>query len=315
MARREGSIQYIMCQNALEGITGNKEINRYKAKCKEFAGWIREEYGIKKPSVALERAPEIIQAWEKHLEEKGYSPWTIHTYLAPICKGLNVPMGAIEKPKRTSDRITRGRDAEANPQGRREATMERYKPLVDVQNAVGLRRTELKKLRGRDLQRDESGYICVHTRGKNGKEQLQRVLPDDLPGVLAAFRDIEPNQLVFPEELMKNKINLHGLRADQGYRTYQYYKNRLEQEPEYRRQCQRELALRFREYVPSGHDYKRFTKEIMSNTPYKLRGANREKAERTGRPVEYNRLALMMVSVFHLSHWRLDVTVTNYILQ
>ena len=67
-------MQYLMCQNALEGITGNKEINRYKAKCKEFAGWIREEYGIKKPSEALARAPEIIQAWEKRLEEKGYSP-------------------------------------------------------------------------------------------------------------------------------------------------------------------------------------------------------------------------------------------------
>lgn len=40
-------------------------------------------------------------------------------------------------------------------------------------------------------------------------------------------------------------------------------------------------------------------------------GANKQgKAEAT--EARYNRLALMAVSVFHLSHWRLDVTVTNY---
>ena len=48
--------------------------------------------------------------------------------------------------------------------------------------------------------------------------------------------------------------------------------------------------------------------------PYKLRGENRQKAIEQGKETEYNRLALMMVSVFHLSHWRLDVTVTNYLI-
>lgn len=55
--------------------------------------------------------------------------------------------------------------------------------------------------------------------------------------------------------------------------------------------------------------------EAMTDSPYLLRGENREKAIRLGLPTEYNRLALMAVSVFHLSHWRLDVTVTNYLIQ
>ena len=42
-----------------------------------------------------------------------------------------------------------------------------------------------------------------------------------------------------------------------------------------------------------------------------MRGENRQKAIELGKKTEYNRLALMMVSVLHLSHWRLDVTVTN----
>ena len=47
---------------------------------------------------------------------------------------------------------------------------------------------------------------------------------------------------------------------------------------------------------------------------YRLRGRNRELAIAAGFPTEYDRLALMAVSIYHLSHWRNDVSVANYIL-
>ena len=46
----------------------------------------------------------------------------------------------------------------------------------------------------------------------------------------------------------------------------------------------------------------------------KLRGHNRKLAQQHGLPVWYDRLALLAVSIFHLSHWRHDVTVANYLL-
>ena len=312
---RERSVQYEMCQIALQGKTNDNTIKNYKRHIKDFAEWAKAEYGVNKPSEARERAVELVQAYEDHLEDAGKTPATIHGYLAPVCVGLGISLGDIQKPKRTADTIVRGRNPDANPQGRREAQMERYRPLMDLQRATGFRRAELGKLRGRDLVKDESGYLCIHVKGKHGKVQLQRILPVDLPGVMAAFDGVRPNQKVLSDELMHNKINLHAIRANQGYRTYLYYKDRLEKEPSYRHQCQLELAARFRAMAPEGHSTRRFIHDITSPTPYKLRSHNREKAERTGRPVEYNRLALMMVSVFHLSHWRLDVTVTNYILQ
>ena len=58
----------------------------------------------------------------------------------------------------------------------------------------------------------------------------------------------------------------------------------------------------------------RFLRDITNDAPYVLRGKNREKAVSQGKPVTYNRLAMMMVSVFHLSHWRLDVTSVNYLV-
>lgn len=45
---------------------------------------------------------------------------------------------------------------------------------------VGLRRAELKRLTDADLVTDESGELCVRVkRGKGGKMQLQRILPQD----------------------------------------------------------------------------------------------------------------------------------------
>lgn len=312
---RERSVQYEMCQIALQGKTNDNTIKNYKRHIKDFSAWIKTEYGINKPSEARSRAVELVQAYEVRLEDAGKTPATIHGYLAPVCVGLGISLGDIQKPKRTADTIVRGRNPEANPQGRREAQMERFKPLMDLQQATGFRRAELGRLRGRDLQKDESGYWCIHTKGKHGKEQLQRILPEDLPGVMAAFRDVKPNQKVLSEEIMKNKINLHAVRADQGYRTYKYYKEKLENEPGYRQQCQWELIARYKAYAPETHSMKKFVHEIYNETPYKLRGENKKKAIKEGKPIEYDRLALMMVSVFHLSHWRLDVTVTNYILQ
>ena len=47
---------------------------------------------------------------------------------------------------------------------------------------------------------------------------------------------------------------------------------------------------------------------------YWIRGANRRKAQENGLAVGYDRLAVMAVSVFHLSHWRCDVTIDHYLL-
>ncbi len=62
-----------------------------------------------------------------------------------------------------------------------------------------------------------------------------------------------------------------------------------------------------------GYERKLASEIIRRWNAYNL-GENKKLAIQKGLPTEYNRLALMAVSVFHLSHWRLDVTVSNYLL-
>ena len=113
---------------------------------------------------------------------------------------------------------------------------------------------------------------------------------------------------VFSRAELDNKIDLHHLRAVQAQRAYRYYEMRLRNEPEYRRQLEVEIKARWRKYN------KRRWKQREFEGLYKLRGTNRQLAQKLGKPTEYDRLAVMAVSVFHLSHWRNDVTVSNYLL-
>lgn len=309
------SIQHRLCSIALIGITDNHTITVYKRDCKHFASYCRQN-GVKTPEQLEKRKIEILQKYEASLENAGYKPATIHRYLSAPCKALNINMNQIDKPRRTADLISRGRDCEANSQGRREITQDRFSRLVTVQQATGYRRSELAKLRGRDLRVDESGYLCVYVHnGKGGKDQLQRILPQDINMVKKIFNDVKPNEKVFSHEEMNNKINLHAIRAEQARRAYSYYAERLKNEPAYKYMCQKELALRYKTmHTADRQTNKKFLHDIINDKPYILRGANREKAISQGKSVTYNRLAMMMVSVFHLSHWRLDVTSVNYLV-
>lgn len=152
---RYRSLQSIMLAEALKGITDNQTITAYKKDCKLFAAYCKEQ-GVKRPDQLQGKEKELLQGYEKQLEASGYSPATIHRRLAAPCKATNISMSEIEKPKRTSGKITRSRNEKANRQGKREIEDERYSRLVTFQRAVGIRRAELSRLTGADLVIDEN---------------------------------------------------------------------------------------------------------------------------------------------------------------
>ena len=308
------SIQSLMIASALKGITDNQTVTAYKKDCKLFAAYCKN-HGVKRPDQLQGREKELLQEYEKELEASGYSASTIHRRLAAPCKATGISLSEIEKPKRTSGKITRSRNEKANRQGKREIESEKYNRLVTFQKAVGIRRAELARLTATDLTEDESGYLCVNVaKGKGGKRQLQRILPEDEGTVIEIFQNADPGQKLFSKEEMQNKIDLHGLRREHAQRAYKYYADRLENEPEYKYELRKELAARYREFHCPGDSNKRFLHDIMNEEPYRLRGENRQKAIEQSKETECNRLALMAVSVLHLSHWRLDVSVTNYLI-
>ncbi len=321
MPRKGNSLKHDIFVAATKDVTNNTSRTSYKRSATRFSKWAKEN-NIKKIS---EISEEVLQQYHDDLKNdpKQYTPATIHTYLSPIAKAAGINLNRIKKQKRTSDQIVRGRQQEANAQGKKQELNSRFSRLMEFQKVVGIRRNELKNLNGQDLKIDEYGncYIFVK-RGKGGKKQMQYILPKNVELVKQTFSGIDVNEPVFTEEEMNNQINLHALRAQHARDSYFYYLNRIQQNPNIKQALKNLLITRWEEghqklkqESPKQYDRQRrnFIYDLKDEA-YILRGSNKIKAVASGIPIVYNRLALMAVSVLNLSHWRLSVTVTNYIL-
>ena len=290
-------------------ITRNRYVNNYF----KYIEFCRNQFKCKNK----EECSAYIQQYENHLEEKGYSPSTIHNLLAPVCIYHDVPMSDINKPKRITSNYKRGRVGTAKQSANNDMNNLKYRRSVEFQKRVGIRRNELKKLTGDDFMMDDSNHPCVRVkRGKGGKTQLQRILPEDVGFIQSYFADREPDETIFgSKEIAGNNINYHYLRALQAQKAYQYYYCRLKNEEGYREQLKNEIQQRcylYRKNKKTGKPILIPEKELTGT--YRLRGDNKQFALENNLPVKYDRLAVMAVSVFHLSHFRADVTVASYLL-
>ena len=285
------------------------------ANYKRFIRFCRERYRCK----SEEECQTHIADYAEHLSSAtAFTPSTIHAYLAPVCIYYGINLKELSKPLRRTSAYTRGRSGNGRTERNdNDISNPKYRRLADFQLRVGLRRAELKRLTGADFTVDESGVPCVVIRrGKGGKKQLQRVLPSDVDFIGSYFRGKAADERIFTADEMKNKLNLHRLRALCAQNACRYYSDRLEAEGEiYRQQLILEIAARWNTYNINSKTRKPkpLNKRLLNGT-YFLRGENKKFAEQHGLPTAYDRLALTAVSIFHLSHWRNDVTAESYLL-
>ena len=285
-----------------EGVLSPQSLKQYRQHAIKFGEWCKANYGVK----AFVDCKPYIQQYGDHLAAEGKSASTVHTYLAAVCRFFDVNLGTIKKPRRVCAENRRSR-GQKKSDARRSASREASPRLYDFALKVGIRRAEYGHLFREDFTIDESGYPCVFVaKGKGGKKQLQRILPEDVSFVRSYFAGSE--KYVFSRAEMRNDIDLHALRGAQARRAYEYYCRRIELEG--REKLAEEIRARWAEYN-SAREWK---DSVIREKPYYIRGKNKELAIAHGLPLVYDRLALMAVSVFHLSHWRLDVTVSNYLL-
>lgn len=286
---------------------------QYRNHAIKFANWCKEQYGCR----TLDECSAHIQDYADFLVVQGRSPSTIHTYLAGICRICGVPLADIQKPIRVVAENTRSRGMKAVDE-RKDAGRETSPRLYDFAVIVGIRRNEYLHLTPDDLVFDDFGHPCVLVRkGKDGKRQLQRILPDELPAIKAVFDNPADAGHLFPKAEINNKIDLHHLRALRAQKMYRYYLDKIENEHGYRAQLINEIRHVWEHddeaRKENGYKAKRWS-DMKVTGNYILRGNNRKLAKKHGLPLQYDRLALLAVSIFHLSHWRHDVTVANYLL-
>jgi hypothetical protein len=131
------------------------------------------------------------------------------------------------------------------------------------------------------------------------------------------FDAAEPGKRVLAPEELKNHISYHSLRAEVAKEAYEYYKGLIDKggrEKLINELSERFKALHNRKGECSEKAYEKFMNEITKNDyRYMLRGETKKLAIENGKETVLDRTAVMAVSVFHLSHWRENVAVDNYL--
>lgn len=317
MAKKESVNQKIKkeMRSRLNGIDHNLTRSQYRRDGERFVKYCRAQHDVH----SLSDCAQYIQDYSDYLQANGYTASTIHTYIAAACRICDVSISTISKPVRRSADYMRGRRydrTEDNYISSTDLQRMEWRRLFALQEVAGLRRAELKKLKGSDLIIDESGYLCIQVRrGKGGKYQLQRLHPKDYELVHAIFDNVGADEYVFSAKEMNNRLNLHALRAQHAREVYSDYVYRIKNEPGYTEHLKKEILARWNQYNidPATGKPKPFPYHEIEGE-YVLRGANKEFAKKHGLPIHYNKLAVMATSIFALSHWRNNVTVTSYLL-
>ena len=332
MARN--SLKYELNVRCMSSDIGNKPelsdvtIQNYKAYNAHFRDYcVANGYNTFAKVEASKTA--ILDAYAAHLADEGKSPATIHSYLSAPCKALGVHLQDVDKPARHASSGKRA-DGVESVRSAREKVSPDYKDAYEAIKAIGCRESEAKRLTGDCMTMDKYGNLCVLIRGgKGGKDQLQRILPDKQGVVWSVFIGKEPGERVFTSRQFSKNINYHLARAHNAQDAYKYYCDTYKT-PEQRAELSKMLCTEYRQALDSRIEagkikskayYAKQMEQFAQNAiedkdkPYMLRGENRKLAEAKGLPVTYDRLALLATSVFHLSHWRLDVTVNNYMLK
>jgi integrase len=301
----------------------NNTRKNYNRAARFFDAW-RKEHGLSN-SMVFSDPLSAIKKWAKDMYRKArLADATIKSYITGICVAWGETMSDVEyrnpvlQRKRSRGKSKRSQKARQKP---------RNQPIVVFQLHVGIRRSELEHLEGRDFCEDESGRLCVVVRkGKGGKRQYQVIAPEDVALIESYFANCAHDQRLFGK--VDGDLDIQGLRIEHARAEYDRIAELLTDE-ENRAKARELLWARFHqdEYgckawriAKKKGDRKRMRRcderfaGHMKDGLYRLRGQNKLDAIKAGRPTEYDRLALLYVSVFCLSHWRNDVTAKYYMI-
>lgn len=270
----------------------------YQKEITRFGDWLIEK-GHKR--ISLSQVKEHIQEYIDYQTDRGLTPDSVNTSLSAICKATHADISDYRRPRRSVAKITRGT-------GERKHDSYNEKKFADVLNAnrlLGLRRNELKNLRVRDIiERDDA--VIVKSRGKGGKDNEQLfIFSDEKEKVMALTVGKAPDDYVFEREAFKNDCDFHHMRELRAKDLYKLVLSDINVHPE--------NATYYQTIIKD--IFKRHRKRLREDfsKPFVVRGPNKKRLEKEGRETEFDRTAVLFVSVTVLSHYRSDTTVEHYI--
>ena len=285
-----------------KGLKEAGKIEAYKGDIEAYDKFIGEQRpDLKRADV--EDVKRSAQGFVDWMREKGQSNYTIAHRLTGLASALGTT-----KDKLPCETIHRGQPQKGR-EGAKTVQNDLNKPVRELNSLVGIRRAEIGNLRGRDLLEKDGRLYVVVEHGKGGKYQEQLILKKDEEKVRSFFEGKGKDEYIFNKAQMEacEHANLHGLRREHAQECYKHYESLLKS-PIEREKMKDLLEARFNS---NRAKMGKFDRQKM-DVPYVTRGDVRHELYEAGKQLTYDRLALMATSVLHLSHYREDVAVKNY---
>ena len=308
---RYNKITAVLTQHVKARCTATENTKAQYITCiRNFGKWVKEKEGTERIDPA--RYHDVIQTY---ITERGrtQSAATANKDLASLCSGTGESKTDYKHPKR-NETPTRGRNYNGTTKmGKPTAAGTR---LYELARYIGIREKEYLQLRGRDIRTDKHGLTYVYvTKGKGGKSTWQFVNPYHAKEVQQAFKAVQPDSFVFTKaEIRANDhSNLHGLRREHARAMYMWF---MEQPRAVKDSLMMEVKQRYMENPRKQEraEWQRVADRIRNSPVITCRGHNAATLKAQGRSTQFDREAVIFVSVTCLSHYREDVTISNYLV-
>ena len=213
-------------------IYSSRTFETYKACGKLFVNYVKRQH----PEVLhLKDCKPYANEWIQSQIDAGYSAWTIATRKSAVAKLLGIPYtNLIPTPSRCRVNIQRSR---AYVERDRHISKEKEAYYSKITSATGLRRNELIKIRGTDLQKGISNngseyYFLSVTKGTKGGRHRTALIcganKTETLEIVQLFKE-KGNSLVCPK--ISSAYDNHAYRAKYAQRLYNKFARPIENIP------------------------------------------------------------------------------------
>ena len=238
-----------------------KTYQTYWQQIQYFIRWVQQCHP---ECTTLKKACKYVNPWLQSLVDQGYSPWSVHTACAALCKLYGIDKDDPKRfrpPTRHRADIKRSRGVAARD---RDFSVTNNYELIEFVKATGTRRNVLQKLRGSDLWSSDQinarinelkllqdrtdaqdrelrmlqetmelfpayDWFLLHRRDKGGRQRLSPICGPGAAAVVARMQATPPNERVWLH--VPSGMDVHGYRADYATALYKAHARLIEDIP------------------------------------------------------------------------------------
>lgn len=296
--------QYRTIDYTRDYIYSHNTMKNYQHIADQYADYLKS-HDLNK--ITLEEAKGHVQEYLDYLRyDRELSAQSIHTSCAALSKIFHTTMWEYDIPNRSISNIERGQHTFSDMTKEQQIEKLEEYPVWNANRVLGMRKIELINLRC-DMIKEKDNRIEIEYVGKGGKHNRQ-IFTDqrEIEYIHTLKADKKPHDRIFDKKEVERTPNLHKARELRCKDVYDRIVADIEKRGAV---AEREYTEQIRQSFKDAHK----TLHENLDTPYVVRGDNRQRLLDADRPVEYNRIALMVISTQITQHFRSNVTQNFYV--